>query len=87
MQPITNYTYTTQRGDFESHKAYLPSFHTANTLSQNHTDFTGFYNSFTESNMNNYKNLNKVRKHLESQYTRNPIDQFLNHSKGQNQSC
>ena len=26
------------------------------------------------SNMNNYKNLNKVRKHLESQYTRNPID-------------
>ena len=27
--------------------------------------------------MNNYKNLNKVRKHLESQYTRNPIDQFF----------
>jgi len=27
--------------------------------------------------MNNYKNLNRVRKHLESQYTRNPIDQFF----------
>ena len=24
MQPITNYTHTTQRGDFESHKAYYP---------------------------------------------------------------
>jgi len=67
MQPIIDYTYATQRGDFESHKAYSPSLHTANTSSQNHTNFTGFYNNFTESNMNNYKNLNKVRKHLESQ--------------------
>ena len=79
MQPITDYTYTTQRGDFESHKAYSTntSLHTTNTSSQNHTDFTRFYNSFTESNMNNYKNQNRVRKHLESQYTRNPIDQFF----------
>jgi len=69
--------YHTQRGDFQSHKTYSPSLHTTNTSSQNHTDFTGFYNSFTESNMNNYKNLNSVRKHLESQYTRNPIDRFF----------
>ena len=60
----------TQRGDFESHKAYSPSLHTTNTSSQNHTDFTGFYNSYTESYMNNYKNLNRIRKHLEIQYTR-----------------
>ena len=77
MQPITDYTYTTQRGDFESRKAYSPSLHTSNTPSQNHTDFTGFYNSFTKSNMNKYKNQNRVRKHLESQDTRNPIDQFF----------
>ena len=37
--------------------------------------------------MNNYKKLNKGRKHLELQYTKNPIDKFLNHSKAQNQSC
>ena len=42
--------------------------------SQNHTDFTRFYNSFTKCNMNNYKKLNKGRKHLELQYTRNPIE-------------
>jgi len=87
---VTNHilqTHTPQRGDFESHKAYSPSLHTANTSSTNHTDFTGFYNSFTECNMNNYKKLNKGRKHLELQYTRNPIDQFLNQSKAQKQSC
>jgi len=27
--------------------------------------------------MNNYKNLNRINKHLESQYTRNPIDQLF----------
>jgi len=64
-----------------------PSLHIANTSIQNHTDFTGFYNSFTECNMNNYKKLNKGRKHLQLQYTRNPIDQFLNHNKAQKQSC
>jgi len=77
MQLITDYTYTTQRGDVESHKAYSPPLHTTNTSRQNHTDFTGFYNSFTESNMNNYKSLNRVRKYLESQYTINLIDQFF----------
>ena len=33
----------TQRGDFESHKAYSPSLHTTHTSSQNHTNFTGFH--------------------------------------------
>jgi len=37
--------------------------------------------------MNNYKKLNKGRKHLELQYTRNPIDQILNHNKAQKLSC
>jgi len=46
-----------------------------------------FTNSFTECNLNNYKKLRQGRKHLELQYTRNPIDQFLNHSKAQKQSC
>jgi len=46
-----------------------------------------FTNSFTEFNMNNYKEPSKGRKHLDLQYTRNPIDQFLNHSKAQRQSC
>ena len=52
----------TQRGDFESHKAYSPFLYTTNTSSQNHTDFIGFYSSYIESNINNYKNLNRVRK-------------------------
>ena len=46
-----------------------------------------FTNIFTKCNMNNYKKLSKGRKHLELQYTKNPIDQFLNHSKAQKQSC
>jgi len=87
MQPITDYTHTTQRGDFESHKAYSPSLHTTNTSSQNHTDFIGFYNILSKSNMNNYKNLNRDRKHLESQYTRTLLISSLNHSKAQKQSC
>ena len=69
-----------QRGDFESYKGYSPSLHTTNTSSQNHTDFTGFYSSYTESYMNNYKNLNRNRKHLESQYTRTLMISSLNHS-------
>jgi len=46
-----------------------------------------FTNSFTECNLNNYKKLRKGREHLELQYTRNPIDVFLNHGKAQKQSC
>jgi len=46
MQPITDYTYITQKCDFESHKTYSPSLHTTNTSSQNHTDFTGFLQQF-----------------------------------------
>jgi len=46
-----------------------------------------FTNSFIECKLKNYKKLRKDRKHLELQYTRNPIDQFLNHSKAQKQSC
>ena len=77
----------TQRGDFEFHKVYSPSLHTTNTSSQNHTDFTGFYNSCTESNIYNYKHLNRLRKHLESQYIRTLLISYLNHNKAQRQSC
>ena len=88
MQPITDYTYTTHKEvNFESHKAYSISLLTTKTSSQNHTDFTGFYSSYTESYMNNYKNMNMIRKHLETQYTRTLMISSLNHNKAQRQSC
>ena len=54
----------TQESDFESHKAYSLFLHTTTTSSLNPTDFTGFYTIIQKCYMNNYKNLNRIRKHL-----------------------
>jgi len=65
MQSITDYTNTThKKGDFESHKAYSPFLHTTTTSSHYPTDFTGFYTVIQKCYMNNYKNKNRIRKHL-----------------------
>ena len=62
----------TQEGDFESHKAYSPFLHTTTTSSQNPTDFIGFSTVIQKCYMNNYKNFNRIRKHLVKRNTPAP---------------